>query len=147
MSKAITIVIALVILAAIGYYAITESQRPAMEATSASEASTSSAQMAGTWRSTDDAKFTRTFSADGTVTDRYEGDDSATDSGPYAIVDPNTVSDLPVQASALAGMTVIKADFAKTGTMYFSINALTATSLQMTYLGGRGGLLSFTRVQ
>src|SRR3989344_2307119 len=40
----------------------------------------------GKWRSTDDAKFTREFRADGTVTDLYEGDASATSNGTWSQV-------------------------------------------------------------
>jgi hypothetical protein len=104
--------------------------------------------MMGTWKSTDDAKFTRTFTADGKVTDSYEGDASATDTGTWQVVDPAVeVIGSTVSAEYLAGMTVIRINFEKSGTMFFSINSLSETNLAMTYLEGRGGILSFTKVQ
>jgi hypothetical protein len=44
-------------------------------------------------------------------------------------------------------MSVIRVDFPKTGTMYFSIQTLSTSTLEMTYLSGRGNILSFTKVQ
>lgn len=101
--------------------------------------------MTGTWRSNEDAKFTREFGAEGTVTDRYEGDASATETAPYAVIDPGTVEVPGVPAVSLSGMTVIRIDFAS-GPMFFSINTLTDTELAMTNLSGRGNILSFTKV-
>lgn len=102
--------------------------------------------MTGTWKSTEDAKFTRTFKADGTVTDAYEGEASATETASYTVVDPTKETGLTVPAANLSGLTVIRIDFAS-GPMYFSINKLTETDLQMTNLSGRGNILMFTKVQ
>lgn len=100
--------------------------------------------LSGTWRSTEDARFVRTFSADGTVTDRYEGDERATVSGSW-----NAVEDLSQERPGLpdvGDMRVIKVQFPEE-VMYFSIIELTATELSMSLLGGNGSTLSFTRVQ
>ncbi len=105
--------------------------------------------MNGTWKSNDDAKFTRTFKADGTVTDAYQGDASATESGTYAVVDPLKESAGAfgsVSAASLTGMTVLKLTFPKSGVMYFGVNSMTETSLKLTYIG-RGNVLTFTKVQ
>lgn len=101
-------------------------------------------KMTGTWKSSDDAKFTRTFNADGTFTDSYEGEPSANESGTYSVVDATKV-DVGVPATAIAGMTVVKLS-SSSGDLYFSINEVTDSTLVMTYLG-RGNILSFTKVQ
>ena len=101
--------------------------------------------MNGTWKSNEDAKFTREFNADGTVTDRYEGDAGATANGTWTTVDPAKEANIDVPLQYLAGMTVVKIHFPE-GDYYFSINSLSATNLKMTYLGGRGNVLTFTKV-
>lgn len=100
------------------------------------------AELPGTWQSTEDARFIRIFSANGTVTDRYEGDDDATTSGTWNFVaDPSKEqAELP----AVAGMKVIKLQFPEE-VMYFTIIDLTTTDLSMTYLG-RGNMLAFKRI-
>jgi len=103
--------------------------------------------MVGTWKSTDDAKFTRTFRADGTVTDEYAGDASATESGTYTVVNPEAETGFPAPAASFAGMTVVKITFEKSGVMFFGINSMTDTNLTMTYVGGAGKPLSFTKVK
>ena len=117
-------------------------------ATSTSEVSGGSLQeqLSGTWQSNDDAKFTRTITAT-TVTDAYAGDASATETGNYSIVNPAVEPNFPVPAEIVAGMSVLRVDFPKTGTMYFSIQTLSTSTLEMTYLSGRGNILSFTRVK
>lgn len=101
-----------------------------------------SAGMTGTWKSSDDAKFTRTFAADGTVIDRYEGEESATLSGQWSVVDPTQESvSLPVVKDAK----VIKIQFPEEA-LYFAVTSVSETELVMTYLSGNG-VLRFTRVQ
>lgn len=162
MNKSAVITVLVIIVLAIGVWYVAGMKRAApmqggvvedWSATSSSASGTSelagtplSEQLAGTWRSSDDAKFTRSFTADGKVTDAYQGDASATETGTYAIVNPAQEKALPVPAASVAGMSVLRIDFPKSGTLYFSINALSDGSLQMTYLG-RGNILSFTRVQ
>lgn len=101
-----------------------------------------SASMTGTWKSSDDTKFTRTFAADGTVTDRYEGEDSATISGQWSVIDPTQESvSLPVVKDAK----VIKIQFPEEA-LYFAVTSVSETELVMTYLSGNG-VLRFMRVQ
>lgn len=103
------------------------------------------ASLQGTWISTEDTKFTRQFNPNGTVTDAYAGDASATETAPYAVnVDASTATGLSVPAANLAGTTLVRIDF-KSGPMYFGIVKLTATDLQMTNLSGRGNILVFTK--
>jgi hypothetical protein len=148
-TRALILAIIVIVLAAIAYFFLMQKTAVSQDAavTAAPTASSTDQRLAGTWKSTDDAKYTREFSADGSVVDRYEGDDSATETGTYVQIDPSTDAGLPVPAAALAGQSVIRIDFPKEGAMYFSINTLTDTSLAMTYLSGRGNVLSFTRVQ
>ena len=87
--------------------------------------------------------------ADGTVTDAYEGDASATVTGTYTTVDPlkepaGALGAVPLES--LTGVTVLKVTFPQSEVMYFGVNSLTETSLTMTYLG-RGNILLFTKVR
>ncbi|MDO8514155.1 MAG: hypothetical protein Q7S50_01265 [bacterium] len=101
----------------------------------------------GTWKSTEDSKFTREFRADGTVVDTYEGDASATSMGTYMVVDPARETGIPVPAANLAGMTIIKTTWANGDVMYFGVNSLTESDLKLVNLSGRGNILMFTKVQ
>lgn len=100
--------------------------------------------LAGTWRSKQDARFVRVFQANGTIVDRYEGDDSATVTGTWNFVeDPaEEQAGLPVVKDAK----VIKVQFPEE-VMYFALLDLSETDLSMSYLGGAGGSLEFSRVQ
>lgn len=99
-------------------------------------------ELSGTWRSKDDSRFVREFGADGTVTDRYEGDDSATIRGSWNFVE-NPAEE---QASLpdMSGARVIKIQFLEE-VMYFAITELSENDLSMIYLSGNGSL-EFTRV-
>ena len=98
----------------------------------------------GKWKSTEDAKFTREFRVDGTVTDMYEGDASATANGTWNQV--VTVEAEPVQLPAVGGATLLKLIFGSE-TYYFAISTdTTADKLVLINLSGRGNILSFTRV-
>ena len=101
-----------------------------------------SMDLSGTWRSKEDARFVRVFTTDGIVTDRYEGDDSATVTGTW-----NVVEDLATERPELVvngNVQVIKVQFAEE-VLYFAIAALTETDLSMIYLSGNGSL-EFERV-
>lgn len=99
----------------------------------------------GKWQSSDDAKFTREFREDGTVTDMYEGDASATANGTWSqVVD---VSAEAFEFPAVGGATLLKLVFGSE-TYYFAISAdTTADKLVLIHLSGRGNILSFTRMQ
>ncbi|MFA7309760.1 MAG: hypothetical protein WC050_02540 [Candidatus Paceibacterota bacterium] len=155
-SKAVTILTVIIILAGLVYVLSTTSQPASEESGPVAQNATSTPfpsdslapndqYMVGAWTSIDDANFTRTFNADGTVTDAYKGDESATETGTYTTVDPATEADFPAPTANFAGMSVIKIVFPRSGTMYFGINSLTDTTLTMTNVSGRGNLLSFKR--
>jgi hypothetical protein len=97
----------------------------------------------GAWRSADDARFVREFRADGTVEDRYEGDEGATVSGAWNVVaDPaSEQAELP----SAEGMRVVKIQFPEE-VLYFSVVNVTDTELELSYLG-RGNTLRFTRIR
>lgn len=103
----------------------------------------SAMDLAGTWRSKEDARFVRVFTTDGNVTDRYEGDDSATVTGTWNVVE-DPASERP-ELVVNEGMQVIRVQFAEE-VMYFAIADLTETDLSMIYLSGNG-TLEFSRVQ
>lgn len=150
-SRVLTAAVIVIILAALAYIVVTNRQPATENGTPSGKMSADALDgqrdpmMTGTWKSTDDAKFTRTFSADGSVTDAYEGEASATDTGTWSVVDPS-IEVTGVPADALAGMTVIRINFEKSGAMFFGIKNLSETSLAMMYLD-RGNILSFTKVQ
>lgn len=157
-SRTITAVALIIIVALLTYiYFLTGRSSPSTDtvATSTGEVSAKMApnalasqrdpKMAGTWKADDDAKATREFSLDGTVTDRYEGDASATDTGTWEVVDP-TKEVIGVPAESVAGMTVIRLNFEKTGPLFFSVLSVSDTKLELSYLG-RGNTLSYTKVR
>ena len=151
-SKTLWAVIIIVLLAGIAYWYTGNRPvaEPASQQQSGSQYAAVDPLMTGTWKSTDDAKFTRTFNADGTITDAYEGDASATATGTYTTVDPlkepaGALGAVPLES--LTGMTVLKVTFPQSEVMYFGVNSLTETSLTLTVLSGRGNILSFTKVQ
>jgi hypothetical protein len=104
--------------------------------------------VAGTWRSTTDAKFTREIRTDGIITDRYEGDATAGESGGWQAVDLMTETVPGIPAASLAGKTVIKVTWGDgTEVTYFTIDSVTRTTLVTTDLSGRGAVTTYTRVQ
>src|SRR3989338_1288793 len=117
MNKGMIALVALVVIAGAGYWLMTDYQNEGMTQTN-EELAPNDQYMVGTWTSSEDAKFSREFKMDGTVTDRYEGDTAATETGTYATVDPTAETGFPVPEASVAGMSVIKIVFPKSGTMY-----------------------------
>ncbi len=161
-SKTLIGVLVVIILAGAAYWFYTDSQKESAanrlaEGSTAQDPNTLQAggevapqndpAMNGTWKSKEDPKFTREFKADGTVTDRYEGQSSATETGTYATINAALEAGLPVPAANLAGMTVIKTTWPKTGVMYFGVQSVTNTDLSLVNLSGRGNILTFTKVR
>ena len=154
MNKNIGWIVAVVVaLAAITFYFWPQlSQAPAGQQTATttptSTGQSDTAQMAGTWRSTTDAKFTREFRADGVIYDRYEGDATAGVGGTWGVVlDPSREPMLAVLSASLAGKTVIKAvweDGAET--TFFTVDSVSNTSMTTTDLSGRGAVTVYTKV-
>lgn len=98
--------------------------------------------LSGTWQSSQDGKFIRTFGADGLVTDTYEGVEEATSVGTWSFVeDPSAEQE---ELSYLEDKKVIKIQFPEE-VLYFALLELTETNLELSYLG-RGNTLSFTRI-
>jgi hypothetical protein len=159
-TRVITVGIAIIILGAIAYYVATTRTDDAMmqddsamnegmmvpgeEGSDMVVGGDTETKMAGSWKSKEDAKFTREFRADGTFSDRYEGDASATASGSWKVVDPTKV-DVGVPAAALAGVTVVEMNF-EDGPMYFGIANVSDVELAMVNYSGRGNILVFTKV-
>lgn len=108
----------------------------------AADSSVTANKLVGNWESKDDAKFTREFTAQGTVTDRYDGSLESTISGKWSFVaDPSKEqAELPVVKDAK----VIKIQFPEE-VLYFALTDLTETDLAMIYLTGNG-TLRFTRI-
>ncbi len=149
MNNKVIIGIVVLVLAGGAYWLYTDSQKegakvadttPAPQAKMNAEAG----RAVGKWQSTDDAKFTREFREDGTVTDMYEGDASATANGTWSqVVD---VAAEPIQLPAVGGATILKLVLDGEA-YYFAISAdTTADKLVLINLGGRGNILSFTRM-
>src|SRR3989344_7480444 len=157
-NKVLVGIIALLIIGG-GYWFYTDSQKEnakvadtSTPATQTETTQTSQAKMSpeagraiGKWKSTEDAKFTREFREDSTVTDMYEGDASATANGTWSQVVDVAVE--PVQLPAVGGATLLKLILGGEA-YYFAISTdTTADKLVLINLGGRGNILSFTRVQ
>lgn len=154
-NKALITVIILLLLGG-GYWFYTDFQKkngkasdtetPAPQTTQTPQAKMSAevGRVIGKWKSAEDAKFTREFREDGTVTDMYEGDASATSNGTWnQVVD---VAAEPFEFPAVGGATFLKLVFGSE-TYYFSVSAdTTADKLVLVHLSGRGNTLSFTKV-
>ncbi|MBU2103905.1 hypothetical protein KKD81_01040 [Patescibacteria group bacterium] len=100
------------------------------------------AQLVGTWRSTEDEKFVRSFSSDGTVTDSYEGIAEASVTGEWSLV--TDLSQEPAGLPVVKDARVLKIEFPEEA-LYFAITNLSENDLSMIYLSGNG-VLEFTRV-
>lgn len=108
----------------------------------ADTAAVPSDSIVGTWKSVDDAKFTRTIYENGQYKDTYEGQPSADMSGPWVtFTAENAPSDFPYPTEA--GATYLKLD-SGSNALYFKISNVTSTDLELIYLD-RGGALRFTR--
>src|SRR3989344_5588573 len=107
----------IIIILVVGAYLVATQNNPAPADTQPEVVSTTTeiswtpeaSRAVGTWQSTEDAKFTREFRVDGTVTDMYEGDASATANGTWNQV--VTVEAEPVQLPAVGGATLLKLIF------------------------------------
>ncbi len=98
----------------------------------------------GVWRSVEDAKFVRTYRADGTATDTYEDEPSANVTGAWSVFmkelpDPDFTGviepDVPYVKMTLEGEHY-----------FFKIGKATPEELELIFMD-RGGALTFTRVQ
>ena len=97
----------------------------------------------GSWQSVEDPKFVRTFSADGHVTDSYDGMSDATVSGHWDLVDdPASVpANLPVVKDAR----VLSIEFPEEA-LFFAVTGVSEDHLSLVYLTGNG-TLEFERVR
>jgi len=97
--------------------------------------------MRGTWKSLDDEKFSRTFLADGTVTDRYEGGEET--SGTWQVFTANSGIATPFTLEQdVMYLRLVMGD----ETLHFSLSKLTPEELELTYME-RGNLLRFSAVK
>jgi hypothetical protein len=122
---------------------VVDSARPAGDGITSPEASAVTRAMVGVWRSADDPKFTREFRGDGTVTDRYEGDEGATKEGIWGAF----TADMAVAGltTGLTPGTVYVQVTIDDSSLYFSV-IRAADTLELLYLD-RGEQLNFTRSQ
>lgn len=150
MSRTITVgLVVAVAIAVAGYYFGDDIGLPrATDKTPAAKTSAESEKtqdpFVGKWQSTNDTKFTREFYADGSFTDRYEGDPTATQPGEWrrasqAEIEANLAGSLEAGTDHL----ILTID----GEVYnFGIVDLTDSSLELVYLD-RGSVLSFTKIK
>lgn len=152
MNNKVLIGIIVLLLAGGAYWFYTNPQKDDAKVTNTETQAPQTAKMSaeagravGKWQSSDDSKFTREFREDGTVTDTYEGDASATVTGTWSqVID---VAAEPFQFPAVGGATFLKLVL-DGETFYFSVSAdTTADKLVLVNLSGRGNILSFTRVK
>jgi hypothetical protein len=116
-------------------------------AASAPDSGSSTAAIAqtliGTWQSEGNSRFTRTFAVDGSVTDRYEGDESSTTKAKWRLF---TAKDRdPLLDSVVAGVTYLRMDNGSDVTFYAIVKA-DRRRLQLRYADRRGFMLKFRRV-
>lgn len=141
------VIFILLVIAGIWYYmtmkpAPTSSEQIPEEQGAAEVAPAPEDTVTGSWRSTTDPNFTREFSADGKVTDRYEGDESATVTGTWEII---LSASLPQIGLPQVEGTILRVQFPEEA-LYFLVNSDTdADTLSLTYLTGNG-VLTFERI-
>ena len=98
----------------------------------------------GTWQSDGDSRFTRSFDVDGTVTDRYEGDESATTKGKWRLFTGKNRD--PLLDSVVKGLTYLRIDNSGDVTFYVVVKA-DRLHLHLRYADRRGFSLKFTRTK
>lgn len=98
-------------------------------------ASDITANIIGMWKSSDDTKFTRSFSVDASVVDAYEGNDSATVEGRWAVFTAPEGEPPPFQIPA--GTIYLKISSVEE-VLYFKVLKLDAETLELAYLDGNG---------
>ena len=140
--KNIGIIIVLILVAVGGWWLYTGG-----DATTSPEGtetvSTTSDSIVGSWKSVEDANFTRTLYENGQYKDAYEGQPSADMSGPWVTFTSATVPEgfaYPVEE----GATYLQLD-SGADALYFKVTKVTDTDLELIYLN-RGGALTFTRI-
>ena len=147
MKAIIWLIIILVIIAGAGYFLLPTEPTGEVPNPSASEEparyASADAALVGVWQSTDDALYSREFATDGTVTERYEGDESATIVGTWETF--TDTSNLPEPLAGSAGVTFLRVVF-EGEAFYYSIADVSLSNLQLIYLD-RGGALNFIRVE
>ncbi len=117
------------------------SGRPMGDGAISPEASAVSRAMIGTWRGSDDPKFTREFREDGIIVDRHEGDATATKNGIWGVF---TADMAPAgAASGLSSGVVYVQMTIDDASVYFTVYA--ADTLKLMYLDG-GKQAVFARV-
>ncbi|MBI5456472.1 hypothetical protein HY969_01905 [Candidatus Kaiserbacteria bacterium] len=118
-------------------------ERKTSQTDQVTESAAIAANIVGTWKSTDDAKFSRTFLADGTVIDKYEGNEDATTEGMWKTFMGTDAENAPAPLDE--GVVYLKITMPEE-VLFLSIPKLTADALEMMYLSG-GETLKFTRVR
>ena len=99
--------------------------------------------LTGVWRLDGNSKFTRTFDADGAMTDRYQGDESATLKAKWSLF---TSKDRDARLdSVLPGVTYLRVDDGMALTFYAVVKA-DGHQLHLRYTDRRGSVLNFTRL-
>ena len=95
----------------------------------------------GTWKSSDDSSFTRTFAVDGSVIDTYAGNKTANTKGMWkAFMSP----DEKVPFSMKEGIVYLKLTMPEE-VIFFSVTSITSSTLELMYPDG-GSTLKFTKV-
>lgn len=100
--------------------------------------------LVGTWQSQNDTKLTREFDADGRTVERYEGDDSATNIGRWALFYGK--SPPPGFSGQKFEDKVVYLKIDQNGdVLLFALAGLTRSDMKMVYLE-RGNVMSFARL-
>jgi membrane-bound inhibitor of C-type lysozyme len=109
-------------------------------------AAVAQAQILGTWRSIEDPKFTRTFGAEGMVTDAYDGESSGADVFSIFTQGSDNAPDMIAPLEAGSAYVQIMTRTEPRTTMTYQLLAVTPDRLEMLYLD-RGNTLVFEKVQ
>ncbi len=101
--------------------------------------------LAGTWQSTNDARFTRELDADGTAIDRYKGDASATDKGTWMLF-PGSAPPPDAKDKTLTPTSTYLEIKEGDDALFFEIDSVSPKALSMFYIE-RGNRLAFIRAK
>jgi hypothetical protein len=112
---------------------------------SAPNLATLGAALAGTWQNLGDTRLTREFDADGRTVERYEGDESATTPGRWALFLGNAPP--PELSGRKFDPNIIYLKLGQNGdVLLYALVGLSRSDMKMVYLE-RGNILSFARLK
>lgn len=139
MSQKILGIIGIIVVAGIALFFFGKAGAPISSATA-----TTSAALIGSWRSTDDTRYSLAIDGAGSAVERYQGDANATATSTWALF-TSANPDPTFSGKEQAGVVYLRLSDSA-GERHFGIVTVSPSTLELVYLD-RGGTLRFTRVR